>query len=178
MVRVYDWRRSRNPGGSPQRGRYTERLHCTGSLSPVTFRRARLALPLLLIAWFFNAIAPVLAYAAGEPLHDAAGRHVVAACPAPAPAHEHGASAAHGETHASHAGSAHHVPCAAPDAPAAPHCPYCLDFAAGAALGSAPSMLAGVSPRAQPPAVVVDAPVAVGRASRRLPAPRAPPLLA
>ena len=146
----------------------------------MTFRRTRLALPLLLIAWFFNAIAPVLAYAAGEPLHDAAGRHAAAACAAPLP-HDHGAPGQHAEGHAadaSHADAGHHLPCAAPDAPAAPHCPYCLDFAAGAALGSSPPTVSGASPRALAPAVVLHAAVPVGRASLRLAAPRAPPILA
>ena len=149
----------------------------------MTPRRTRLALPLLLIAWFFNAIAPVLAYAAGEPLHDAAGRHAAAGidCAAPVAPHHHDASGPHGEgaaADASHGTSAHHVPCAAPDAPAAPHCPYCLDFAAGAALGSLPPTVSGASPRALPPAVVLHAAVPVGRASLRLAAPRAPPILA
>jgi hypothetical protein len=150
----------------------------------VTFRRTRLALPLLLIAWFFNAIAPVLAYAAGEPLHDGAGRHAAAGvdCPAEVAPHHHDASAPHAEgpaADASHGPSTHHAACATPDGPAAaPHCPYCLDFAAGAALGSAPPMLAGASPRALPPAVVLHATVPVGRASLRLAASRAPPLLA
>ena len=148
----------------------------------MTFRRTRLALPLLLIAWFFNAIAPVLAYAAGEPLHDAGGRHAAAGadCPGQFAPHHHDASAPHADGpagDASHGASAHHVPCAIPDAPgAAPHCPYCLDFAAGAALGSAPPMLSGASPRALPPAVVLRATVPVGRASLRLAASRAPPL--
>lgn len=150
----------------------------------MTVRRTRLALPLLLIAWFFNAIAPVLAYAAGEPLHDAAGRHAVAGvdCAAQVVPHHHDASAPHAAgdaAGASHGPSTHHVACGSPDAPAAaPHCPYCLDFAAGAALGSAPPTLSGASPRALPPIGVLDAAVAVGRASLRLAASRAPPLLA
>jgi hypothetical protein len=92
--------------------------------------------------------------------------------------HHHDAPAAHGAEHGTSVASAHHTPCAAPDAPAAPHCPYCLDFAAGAALGSAPPTLSGASPLALPPAAVPHAAVRVGRASLRLAAPRGPPILA
>jgi hypothetical protein len=109
--------------------------------------RLRPAHCIALLAAFLNVLAPVLAYAMGQPLHEAG-------------------------VHAQHMHGAHH---AAPvDEPIAPHCPYCLDFAAGAALGSTVPVI----PAAQdghPPLPAV-APVRVSvRPSLRLASPRGPP---
>jgi hypothetical protein len=63
------------------------------------------------------------------------------------------------------------------DAPAAPHCPYCLDFAAGAALAPALPWIAAPHV-AFAPVTEAEQRVAAPRSSLRLPAPRAPPVVA
>jgi len=132
-------------------------------------RRPSLRRPLTLLlacaAAVLNALAPVLAYAAGQPLHELAGgrpgggaRAVLAAH-----AHHHGAEHQHATPH-----TLDH------EKPAAPHCPYCLDFAAGAPL--APTLLAPAVVRPAAQARAMSAPTQLSaRPSLRLASPRAPP---
>jgi hypothetical protein len=130
-------------------------------------RRPSLRRPLRLLLAFaaaaLNALAPVLAYAAGQPLHELAGGRPGAAAVLAAHAHHH----ALGHAHAAQ-------PHALDEKPAAPHCPYCLDFAAGAPL--APRLLppAIVRPDAEPRVVLAPARLTT-RSSLRLASPRAPP---
>ena len=156
------------------------------SRSSVRLRRTprrRAAWCLAVIAALLNALAPVFAYAIGQPLHELAGgrpgggtRAVLAAAAAGAHAVHDGHES---HVHAAHAGMAHagHLQADAADDPgehAAPHCPYCLDFAAGAPLGtSAPVILAAQDGHAPLPATQ-PARVAA-RSSLRLASPRGPP---
>ena len=60
-------------------------------------------------------------------------------------------------------------------APAAPHCQYCLDFAAGAALGRTVPIVPAVQPGHAP--LAAAAPLRISaRSSLRLAPPRGPPL--
>jgi hypothetical protein len=129
--------------------RMTPRLH-----------RSRLSWLVAFLATLLNAVAPVLAYAEGPPLH---GHEREA--PALVLAHDvHHHPAGH--VHAG--GDEHH------QAPTTPHCPYCLDFAAGAPLAPAPLVIAA-PPRIAAPIVVQARATPIARASLRLASPRAPP---
>lgn len=125
-----------------------------------------MTLLLACVAALLNAIAPVLAYAAGQPLHElASGRPGggARAVLAHAHAHEH----APADEHAAHHAAKH-------EKPEAPHCPYCLDFAAGAALAPTLLTVGGVLPHAAPHLARAPEPIAT-RSSLRLASPRAPP---
>jgi hypothetical protein len=76
-------------------------------------------------------------------------------------------SPAHQHTH--HAGMHHE--------PATPHCQYCLDFAAGAALGASVPVVPAAQP-GHPPLPRSDPPRVSARPSLRLAPPRGPPLAA
>jgi hypothetical protein len=115
------------------------------------------------IAVLLNAAAPVMAYFDDEALIAPGGTLLRSLAQAPSHAqdtsgHSHGDTALSGHEHGHHES----------------HCPYCLDFAAGAALGTAPSEFS-------PPAAVAErsTPVATrnveGRASVRIALARAPP---
>jgi hypothetical protein len=128
--------------------------------------RRPLRLLLAFAAAALNALAPVLAYAAGQPLHELAGGRPGGGARAVPAAHAHHHALGH-----AHAVSPHTLD---HEKPAAPHCPYCLDFAAGAPLAPALLPPAIVQPGPEPRVIVAPARL-VTRSSLRLASPRAPP---
>ena len=157
-------------------------------LAPVVRRRTSWCVAL--VAALLNALAPVFAYAIGQPLHELAGGRPGGGARALLAAHamHHAGMPADptqaGSGHTGHAGHVHegqvHAGSAIPPSAAGsqdtpPHCPYCLDFAAGAALGSTVPVSVAAQPGHPPLPVITPARVAA-RASLRLPASRGPPL--
>jgi len=129
--------------------------------------RSRPSWCIALVAAFLNALAPVFAYAIGQPLHELAGGRPGGGARAVL------AQMHHAGMHAQHVHDAHHAMPA--DEPTAPHCPYCLDFAAGAALGTSVPVIAAAQP--DPPPLPASVPARVSaRPSLRLASPRGPPL--
>lgn len=154
------------------------------SFRPRSFAR-RIAVVLACIAILLNAAAPVLAYAYGDVMHDLGGGHGLQLAhdhrSHDQSAHDHGAHRHAAHDQSAHAGPHTHGPHAQPADSAdeqsepASHCAHCLDFAAGAALGTTPFFaLAAGTPRT-PFASIVIARYA-GRSSLRIAEPRAPPL--
>lgn len=149
--------------------------------------RRRTSWRVALVAALLNALAPVFAYAIGQPLHELAGGRPGGGARAVLAAHAmHHAGMAGGHTHAGHvhagsttpegaAGSQETSEGAAGSQETPPHCPYCLDFAAGAALGSTVPVSVAARPGHPPLPLIAPARVAA-RASLRLPASRGPPL--
>jgi hypothetical protein len=126
-----------------------------------------------LLAAFLNALAPVFAYAIGQPLHELSGGWPGSGARAvPAPTRHAGVHTQH--VHGADPGRGAHHAVPAND-PAAPHCPYCLDFAAGTALGTSVPVIPAAQPGHSP--LPASAPVHVSaRPSLRLASPRGPPL--
>lgn len=125
----------------------------------------RSARALLLLALALHLLAPVLAYASGAALGDLLGEH----CGAEEPAdhdhrHDGSADAPTVDAHEHEDGNS----------TTAPHCPYCPGFAAAAPLAFGVPQVVG--PRVLPDALAVsEASLSFGRASLRIPQPRAPP---
>jgi len=146
-----------------------------------------------------NVLAPVFAYAIGQPLHELQRGVPGAGAPAvlSSPVVQHRGMAQqdpadgartmhHGDGHAMHHAVLHAMQhdgahalqdAATPDEPAAPHCPYCLDFAAGVALGGALPVVPGAQP-GHPPLPRYAPALVFARASLRLAPSRGPPALA
>jgi len=161
--------------------------------------RRHVQIVVALAAAALNVLAPVLAYAIGQPLHElqhgypGGGARVVLASPL---AHHHAATRMgpeeaaqamhHAGGHAMHHAGLHtmqhngaHAPqdAGALEEPAAPHCPYCLDFAAGVALGTTLPVVAFAQP-AHVPLPASETARVRARPSLRLAPSRGPPALA
>ena len=153
---------------------------------PLVMRRRSLRRPstllLVFVAAALNVLAPVFAYAIGQPLHELAGGRPGGGARAVLAHHASHDGSAHAAHHHGDATPAHHDAQShdaqshdADSAPSTPHCPYCLDFAAGAALGGTPHLDVVAQPGHAPLAEATPSRISA-RSSLRIAAPRGPPL--